>query len=251
MRDKGTRVLAALRPKEHGVTALTLTTIGVGVLLARERSTALLLAVALGLLGLPLREALRKWRPQSAPVPPIAFWGLLGVTGGISTLLIHFHPETLPVLLFLAGVLGLDRLALRRRWYRKLFVELLESTGVLFLLWLLLLTGGVSFRLRLHITWGIGAYLILTFVLVRAIRMQRETRSFHALWFALWLLLAALSPHLLSPPAARFLSLWTFQQGALACLLFRNRPDSRSLRRLGWYLVAQTTAFALGWAWLW
>ncbi len=251
MNDKDTQILAALRPREHGVTALTLTAIGMGILLAREYSVALLLAAALGLLGLPLREAVRKWRPRRSSVSPGVLWGLLAVTGGVSALLIRFHPETLCLLLLLAGVLGVDRLALRHRWYRNLFVELLESTGVLFLLWLLLLTGQVPVHLRLYITWGIGAYLVLTFVLVRGIRMQTKTRAFHALWFVLWFLVTALSPRLLPLPAARFLSLWTFQQGVLACFLFRNRSGPRSFRRLGWYLVVQTAAFALGWIWLW
>ncbi len=242
------RILTLLRPREHGFLTLTLTVVLAGLLFAHQWTPALALATGLALLGLPLREALRGWSLGKLPLRDLAVALLPG--GLLAGLLIWLRPDLWMPLGLIGAVMGLDLLAARRRWYRRILVELAESTGLLFLLWLFLLSGEVPPGLQVRFAWGFGVYLILAVLLARALRVQHETLAFHYLWAGVWTTATGLSFLLLSAEQVLFLALWTLQVGALACLRFRGQQGPRAFQRLGWFLTAESLAFVLLWAWL-
>ncbi len=244
----GSRVLTLLRPKEHGFTSLTLTVMLAALLFTRRWTQELAVAVGLALLGLPLREALRGWTLGKTPTRYL--WIPLVPGAGLSGLLVWLRPDLWVPLGLLGAVMALDLVAARRRWYRRMVVELAESTGLVFLLWLLLRSGGVPPGLLAPFVWGFGMYLTLAVVLARALRVQHETLAFHYLWAGLWAVATALSALWLPAENTLFLALWTLQVGAWACVRFRGRHGPKAFKQLGWFLTFETLAFVVLWAWL-
>lgn len=246
-RRKRPGALSLLRPREHGFLTLTLAVTLAGVVFAPHRGLAFYLAVMLALLGLPLREALRgrvlrrlSGRYLAVVALPVA---------GVVAALLWIHRAAGYPLGVLAGIMALDLLAVRYRWYRRLALELAETTGLVVLLWLLLHAGGAAPGQVVHLAWGFGVFLELAVILARALRVQRETLAFHLLWLVVWGLSGLLSFWWMPWQAAGFLVLWTLQMGALACVAFRGQTGPRAFRRLGWFLTVETVLFVLLWAW--
>ena len=239
------RPLSLLRPREHGFLTLTLAVILVGVVFAPNRGVAFYLAAALALLGLPLREVLRGWLLRRVPGDLLVWVAVPVVT--VTIALLWIHRGAVYPLGVLAGIMALDLLAVRYRWYRRLALELAETTGLVVLLWLLLHAGGVAPAQVVHLAWGFGVFLELAVILARALRVQRETQAFHLLWLVVWGLSGLLSFWWLPWQAAGFLVLWTLQMGTLACVAFRGQTGPRAFRRLGWFLTVETVLFGLLW----
>ncbi len=240
------RVWRMYRPKEHGLTVMTLQVVVLGAAFAVERALPFWLGVGLVLIAPFLREVQRQFLYRGDNTPD--FLSSYALAGGLIGPLALLRPDRVPLIWLLIFVLiadlGFHANRVARTWYAETF----GVVGLMAFLALVLSLGGLGWPAILRVVVGFWAVGTLAVLAVRYQRIRREAghaSPWPMIAFSVggsgvgWLILPA--------EAAGFLTFMLVLKTILTLWWLPVPRTRRDFRRLGWTETLLTGVFLVGW----
>ncbi|MCF6192378.1 MAG: hypothetical protein L3J76_04515 [Candidatus Hydrothermae bacterium] len=240
------RIWLMYRPKEHGLTVMTLQVLVLGLAFAVQRASVFWLAAGLLLLAPWIREAQRLYLHGRDNARDLLV--MYALAGALLLPMVLQRPDRVPFVWLLVFVMVLDLVFQATRTMRTWYAEMFGVVGLMLFLVFLLELGGTGWAALPRVVFGFWAVGTLAVLAVRYQRARKEGEH-PSPWpmVAMSLLGTAVSPLLLPLPAAVFLALLLWSKTLLTLYWLPTPRTRRDFKRLGWVETTLTTVFLVGW----